>query len=254
MNCTNCGAILNEHDAFCPKCGQRVEHEPEIKICAQCGAVLHEGAEFCHKCGNRIVVSNARTMRGARAAVTEDPDEEESVYEMKRGPRRIYEDDTDDFDDEYEDDYPEDEYDEYDDEYDDEFDDDEEDEESPIVKKIAILLGIVILLVAAVIGFMVYSKGEKHSKNSDDTTETVEESASEEDGDQNDADADDQQTLTVTTDINIRKGPSKSEDKIGTAHQGDTFTYTEKVDGWYHIELSDGTDGYVYSEYVTVND
>jgi hypothetical protein len=49
--------------------------------------------------------------------------------------------------------------------------------------------------------------------------------------------------------INIRQKPTTYSEKIGTAKDGDKFTYVDKVDGWYQINLATGS-GYVSSKYV----
>jgi uncharacterized protein YgiM (DUF1202 family) len=62
-------------------------------------------------------------------------------------------------------------------------------------------------------------------------------------------------TLTISiTDgspgINIRIKPTIYSDKIGEARDGDSFTYTDKKDGWYQISLPGGLTGFVSSKYV----
>ncbi len=47
--CPSCGAPLGPHDAFCGKCGTRVEY-----ACPTCGAVLEPEDSFCGKCGARL--------------------------------------------------------------------------------------------------------------------------------------------------------------------------------------------------------
>lgn len=47
--CSRCGAILEEGQEFCPKCGT-----PKKKVCVKCGAELQEGQEFCPKCGQKV--------------------------------------------------------------------------------------------------------------------------------------------------------------------------------------------------------
>ncbi len=47
--CPTCGAPLGPHDAFCGKCGTRIEY-----ACPQCGAVLEPEDAFCGKCGARV--------------------------------------------------------------------------------------------------------------------------------------------------------------------------------------------------------
>ena len=57
--------------------------------------------------------------------------------------------------------------------------------------------------------------------------------------------------------VNLRKGPSTSYNIVTVMDEHTTFTF---VDGdlynseWYKICLSDGTEGYIYSEYASAND
>jgi ribosomal protein L40E/uncharacterized protein HemX len=48
--CPSCGASLGSDDAFCRKCGARLEPP----ACVACGASLLEDDEFCAKCGARV--------------------------------------------------------------------------------------------------------------------------------------------------------------------------------------------------------
>jgi len=49
--CKSCGAVLDADDAFCHKCGSRVEFERE---CAGCGTTARAEDTFCRKCGSKI--------------------------------------------------------------------------------------------------------------------------------------------------------------------------------------------------------
>ncbi len=51
--CKNCGAILENGQGFCPKCGTP-KNVPDKNICAKCGAEITEGNEFCSKCGHKV--------------------------------------------------------------------------------------------------------------------------------------------------------------------------------------------------------
>lgn len=55
------------------------------------------------------------------------------------------------------------------------------------------------------------------------------------------------------SDVNMRKGPSTSDDVLTMLSYGTVLTLieTEEKDGWYHVKLKDGTEGYVYAAYVT---
>ena len=59
-------------------------------------------------------------------------------------------------------------------------------------------------------------------------------------------------TGEITSDVNVRKGPSTDYDKIGTVRAGETVTVTgQSHDGWYRIEFQ-GTEGFVYGQYMTI--
>jgi hypothetical protein len=51
IECRSCGAPLDEDDAFCHKCGTRVEFERE---CGGCGTIAKAEDAFCRKCGSKI--------------------------------------------------------------------------------------------------------------------------------------------------------------------------------------------------------
>ncbi len=56
----------------------------------------------------------------------------------------------------------------------------------------------------------------------------------------------------ITSDVNVRKGPSTDYEKIGTVREGDIVTVTgQSHDGWYRIEYQ-GTEGFIYGQYMTV--
>lgn len=56
----------------------------------------------------------------------------------------------------------------------------------------------------------------------------------------------------ITSDVNVRKGPSTDYDKIGTVRVGETIPVTgETTDGWYRVTYQ-GQEGYIYGKYMTV--
>ena len=56
----------------------------------------------------------------------------------------------------------------------------------------------------------------------------------------------------ITSDVNVRKGPSTDYDKIGTIRVGETIPVTgETADGWYRVTYQ-GQEGYIYGKYMTV--
>ena len=53
MNCSNCGAMLEEDAAFCPECGTPVKMKPAGQIfCPECGTPANPGDAFCGECGH----------------------------------------------------------------------------------------------------------------------------------------------------------------------------------------------------------
>lgn len=48
--CSQCGAVLAADDAFCGKCGARLE----ASTCGECGATLLPDDAFCRKCGTQV--------------------------------------------------------------------------------------------------------------------------------------------------------------------------------------------------------
>lgn len=51
--------------------------------------------------------------------------------------------------------------------------------------------------------------------------------------------------ITNKYSINIRSGPAKAYDVVGTAYPNETYPYIGPEDGWYCIRLGNGQEGYV---------
>ncbi len=53
--CSQCGAVLQEGNAFCTKCGARRSDAPQTagarRFCTKCGGALSPGLKFCTSCG-----------------------------------------------------------------------------------------------------------------------------------------------------------------------------------------------------------
>lgn len=56
----------------------------------------------------------------------------------------------------------------------------------------------------------------------------------------------------VTTKVNVRAGAGTDYDKIGSCAANDEVQVAGEEDGWYSVTLSDGTEGYIKSDYVEV--
>ena len=54
--------------------------------------------------------------------------------------------------------------------------------------------------------------------------------------------------ITNRNPVNVRKGPSKYYDSIGSAPSGSTYTYLGTENGWYHIQFTRTQSGYVYGQ------
>ena len=56
----------------------------------------------------------------------------------------------------------------------------------------------------------------------------------------------------TTTDVNLRKGAGTNYGVIRVVGNNTAVTVTEATNTWYKVKLSDGTEGYLYAQYVTV--
>ena len=50
-SCPTCGAVVEQGNQFCSKCGTSIEKK---RICKACGEAAEEGQNFCRKCGTAI--------------------------------------------------------------------------------------------------------------------------------------------------------------------------------------------------------
>ncbi len=64
MNCTNCGAQIEEGQAFCAACGSALNVNK--RFCKSCGAELAEGSAFCSGCGAAAEISGLQTGENIR--------------------------------------------------------------------------------------------------------------------------------------------------------------------------------------------
>ena len=56
----------------------------------------------------------------------------------------------------------------------------------------------------------------------------------------------------TAADVNLRKGAGTNYGVIRVVGNNTTVTVTEATNTWYKVKLSDGTEGYLYAQYVTV--
>ncbi len=186
----------------------------------------------------------------------EDSDrEEEAARQMKAERQRVsrrrkdlsYEDtgceDTD-----YEDpDYEEDDY-----------EDEEESSGGFDLTRVTMILGIVVLIVI-VIGGGIILKKKLHFDFGNIGDTTVSEPTGESNGNAGENTGENTPgkvagKLQIIKNVNMRNRPSTENSSIlGVAKTGEVYEYYELVgDSWYHIRLSDGSEAYVYKEYVDV--
>ena len=50
--------------------------------------------------------------------------------------------------------------------------------------------------------------------------------------------------------INIREQPTTQSKKVGEAKDGDTFEFVSLDSDWYEVRLTDGSIGFILSEYI----
>lgn len=288
MKCNKCGADLLDTDTFCIKCGQRAD---QPMFCTSCGEQLREGERFCHNCGSpvkfateddEIPISSQRTvdipfeqieqgiLLEAKQAIVKRPEaevpevrstegysrpgaeipktrsaegytyseEEKPIREKRNAPPPSYEEDYERYED----------YDE-----DDEEEEEDEDSDGSKMKILTTVMGIVVIAVALVIGYMLWQRinPSKYEKKNGETTQSegqAGETAENGKGDASDA----QGRLQILSNVNIRNAPTtKDSEVMMVAKKGETYEYYELVDNaWYRIKLEDGREGYVSAKYV----
>lgn len=145
--------------------------------------------------------------------------------------------------------------------WDDEDWDDEDDDGVDAITVMTAIVGCVLLVVVAVLGYNLYR--QYVPKNYDKAAEEMQDEETDIPGQEMDEEPTENAdngsetfTLTVIHNVNVRDNPSTSGTNVlKVAQEGETYTSTGSVDGgeWYAILLEDGSTGYVFHEYVTVN-
>lgn len=276
MKCRKCGAVLLDTDTFCVKCGQRVD---QPMFCSNCGEQLRDGELFCHQCGtavgsaaenDEIPLSKQKTvdipfdeieqgiLLEAEQAIVKRPGTgrterrspegygrpgtENAGYEMAERPRRP--------------EAPrrqasprqrcEERYDDYDDE-------ENEDSGDSKMRIVTIILGIAVVAVGLVIGFILWQRRMSDYGEPGETVGQEEETGEEETG-EGDAElsADVRGRIQILSNVNVRNKPTTEDSEVlMVARTGEIYEYYELVDdAWYHIKLEDGAEGYVSKNYV----
>lgn len=270
MKCRKCGAELRDTDTFCPNCGEKVNKETEKNEemrCPKCGATLRDGIRFCPKCGFEVGKDNGTDepedddIPVVKLVETKDipfDDIEKNIIfetkqqvksrDFKSGERRKPHpiNPNSDPDENIERNRADDRNrrQEYDDE------EDEEDDDSTDKMKLPIII-VAILIVAVLAVLFVKMKGVMGGEEAESVVSTTQaEGASGKDNEKAVG------QIEITSDVNIRNKPSKDgSDVIGKADSGETYDYYGYGDdskNWVWIKLSDGTNGYIYKDYVKI--
>lgn len=271
MKCRKCGAELLDTDTFCVKCGQKVG---EPMICPHCGEELREGELFCHKCGSpvenvpeddEIPLSRQRTvdipfdqieqaiLLEAEQAVVKRPKAEKTEKPEQRNPEdydrpgaeeadRRRQPATEDGNLHGQKSRPR-----YEEE---EEDEEEEDSGSSRMKLLMVILGIAVVAVALIIGFVFWQRNYPTAGERPGAGAEQGEQAGETEEDENSPDT--QGRIQILSNVNVRNKPTTEGSQVlMVAKTGETYEYYELVDdAWYHIKLEDDKDGYVSAKYV----
>jgi hypothetical protein len=133
------------------------------------------------------------------------------------------------------------------------YDDEDGDEGVDVITIMTAVVGCVLLVVVAVLAFKLYQQYvPKNYENLQEQQEGDGQEMTEETSGDNEAAV---YTLTIVKNVNVRDNPSTSDTNIlKVAQAGETYEcYGTAGDGsWYEIRLEDGTTGYVFQDYVTI--
>jgi uncharacterized Zn finger protein (UPF0148 family) len=286
MICKECGYDLQDTDVFCPKCGTRVIKE---KRCPDCGALLREGMQFCSKCGSRVETPQTKSRKsqetldipieaiernilseteanlraeqvrqtrpsqngGAKRAAQPARKSAEPARRAAEPVRRK----TAAAEAPHKTKRPS--YQERDWEEDD-YDDDDGDEGVDVITIMTAVVGCVLLVVIAVLAFKLY---QQYAPKNYEKAQEQQESEEEYEGGQEMEETSEESetsvyTLTIVKNVNVRDNPSTTDTNVlKVAQAGETYEcYGTAGDGtWYEIRLEDGTTGYVFQDYVSVD-
>lgn len=285
MKCKKCGASLLDTDKFCDQCGWKVVNE---RRCPECGAALREGTKFCPKCG--VLIGNSKSDEGkdfVKDAETSDipigdieqnilseterelhtgkkkhpatsaPKSKKSVPapepKKKKKPapvkKKVYE------------------------EWDDEDEDDEDDDDDTGNNFMVIMTAaMAFLIIVLAVPLFFFAKGKWPVKNYDASVEEEHDNEADAAEAENDGETEPEEnntiaieepdtaqpvgTLSITAKVlNVRDNPSTEANIIKVAKAGETYEYIgmAEVDNWYIILLEDGSVGYVFEQYVSVD-
>lgn len=305
MICTNCGAQLMDSDRFCPKCGAKVIKDrmcpdcgavlrEDTKFCHKCGRPINdesstdkvreetlgipvdaiernilsetaaeikadrraestqrktaEHASTTKSTSSKSTASHGSAVKGTPSKSTASHGAAQKNKPVKNEPpqkKRINYREEEDWDDE---------------------DWDDEEEGVDIITIMTAIVGCVILVVVAMLGYHLYrqyvpknydslSEDSGEEQRAQETDEGQRGQTMEDDRDTEINESEAIYTLTVIQNVNVRDNPSTSGTNVlKVAQEGETYPCYGSVQGeeWYEILLEDGSIGYVYHEYVTV--
>ena len=268
--CPKCGEILREGTRFCHKCGASVVENSDAKQEPEDDEIPVTGTKTVDIPFD--LIEKSIIMEAEQAVVKRDfkdiekkLQEEDSVKEndakeegTENYPEEGYADEEpvdeeyakeeplkaksrkDDFEDAYEEDYAEEDYAE-DDDSDEDYEDNPKFSKKGIsISNLTMILGAVILVLFVIVGIVLVKNklSMRWDRNQDEVVEQQENKVA--------------GKIQVLKNVNIRNQPDRENSSIlGVARTGEVYEYYELVnDNWYHIRLNDGSDGYVYKDYV----
>lgn len=269
--CPKCGETVREGSKFCFKCGYEIGKYIDSNVILEDDEIPVTGQLSTTEIPFDVIEKNI-LLEAARQAHENDVDDVPVVKEKKVNRTNIEYEPEYVEEEEYsenESDYEEyDNYEEYNDAYDDNYDEEyyEEDEydeseygdvvvEKSLLSRLftagIIVIGLIIILIIAYLFF-----DNRNSKKSSDNT-NIEETTSENE-EENIVNDGLIGTITIIEDVNIRDNPSTDNTmKIGVARSGEQYGYygfAEGTTNWVHIKVDESTDGYVYKDYISIDD
>lgn len=205
-------------------------------ICTKCGAHLVDSAQFCHKCGSPVkdgkstsAKSTSRSSENRNKAVKK----KSSYREEKDWEEEDWEDD----------------------------DWDDEDERVDVLTIMTAIVGCILLVVVAVLGYHLYQQYVSGGYEDEEQQYEFYEPEGQELEEQQSWEAIGEPVsdhyVAVIKNVNVRDNPSTTDSNVlKVAQEGEVYPYsgTSEDGEWIKILLDDNTVGYVFHEYVNVND